>query len=328
MRRFFEQAWEEKGHIAWILAPLSLLYQFGWRAYLAIYQSGIKKPYMPRVPTICVGNCTAGGSGKTPFTLWLAETLTARGHSIVLSTSGYGSPHYKGAAITPQGILDVKEWGDESSMFRELLPDLPLIVGHDRVLAAQLAAQNYPDHILLMDDGFQHLRIKPQISLLIEPLLENDFCFPAGPYREPPSLGEKRATRTLTYESDIHPLPLDAKTLNGKPLPKKTTVQLLCAIAHPSRLTNSLQVAGFHVKYTQIQPDHDPLDAGNLLESIDPKYPLVVTAKDYVKLKNHPDLHRFQVVIVNYRVAPRNPDAFFTWIESKINECRKESIPG
>ncbi|ARU42420.1 tetraacyldisaccharide 4'-kinase [Armatimonadetes bacterium Uphvl-Ar1] len=318
-----ERAWEEKGHLAYILSPLSLLYQLGWRTYLAIYEFGLKKPHIPTIPTIVVGNFTAGGSGKTPFTLYLAQALTERSHPIVLSTSGYGSPKYHGATLAPKGSLDVEEWGDESTMFRELLPDLPLIVGHDRVAAAQLAAQQFPDHILLMDDGFQHLRLKPDLSLIIEPDLENDFCFPAGPYREPKSVGARRATRVLTYDEHIQPLPL----LLNPPLPSNTKVNALCAIGQPHRFLNSLQTIGLQVQKAALRPDHDPLTAGNLFANLDPELPLVVTAKDYVKLKNHPESQYYQISIANYLVAPKHPEEFLNWLESQIHELRKEKTP-
>ncbi|MFM9874717.1 MAG: tetraacyldisaccharide 4'-kinase [Fimbriimonadaceae bacterium] len=327
MRSFFEKAWEEKGHVAWILFPLSLLYQLGWCAYLAIYQFGLKKAYSAQIPTICVGNCTAGGSGKTPFTLYLAEALTNRGHQVIISTSGYGSPRYSGAALAPGGELDVNIWGDESTLFRHLLPDMPLIVGHDRVEAAKVAEKNFPNGILLMDDGFQHLRFKAGISLIIDPILENDFCFPAGPYREPLSIGTKRATRVLNYDEDIHPLPLEVTSFSGEKLPKQSAIQALCAIGQPHRFLNGLEAMGFQLKRTKILPDHDPLNAGNLLSEFDPNLPLLVTAKDFVKLKYHPDISRFNVAIVNYRVAPRDPESFFSWIESKIDELKKEKIP-
>lgn len=327
MRSFFEKTWEEKGHIAWILFPLSLLYQIGWRAYLGIYQLGIKRAYEAKIPSICVGNCTAGGSGKSPFTLYLAEQLTKRGHQIVLSTSGYGSPQYKGATLAPPGPLNVAEWGDESTMLRDLLAELPLIVGHDRVEAAKLAEHHYPNAILLMDDGFQHLRFQSGISLVIEPNLENNFCFPAGPYREPPALGAKRATRVLTYDEDLHPLPIELKTAGGSPFTGEKKIQVICAIGQPHRFINSLGIRGFQIKSSKIFPDHDPLNEGNLLDGFEPNLPLVTTAKDYVKLKSHPKFNQFQIAIVNYRVAPRNPEAFFNWLETKIDELKKEKIP-
>lgn len=302
-----------------MLSPLSLLYQLGWRAYLLCYSSGLLKRYRPAVRTICVGNCTAGGSGKTPFTLYLAEALAARGIPVAVSTSGYGSPRYQGAALAPAGPLNVREWGDESTMFRELLPDIPLIVGHSRVEAAKIAEREFPDRLLLMDDGFQHLPLQPWISLVIEPQLENDFCFPAGPYREPPSLGQRRATRTLTYDRDIHPLPLLVRTPAGDPVPKGP-IHILCAIAHPQRLIDSLALAGYPAQSALTLPDHDPLDAGNLLSRFKGDTPLAVTAKDYVKLKLHPDLARLCVALVDYRVAPRDPDEFFSWLEQKLQE--------
>lgn len=323
MKATIERAWEEKGNLAFILSPLSLLYQLGWRTYLAIYELGFKKPYIPRIPTIVIGNFTAGGSGKTPFTLFLAETLHAKGHQIVLSTSGYGSPKYQGATLAPVGPLNVAEWGDESTMFRELLPDIPLVVGHDRVAAAQIAEKEFPHHIILMDDGFQHLRLKPDLSLIIDPDLENDFCFPAGPYREPKSVGSKRASRILNYDQHLQPLPLQI----NPPISPKSKVNALCAIGQPHRFINSLQTLGIEVQKSILRPDHDPLTDGNLLTNLDPKLPLVVTAKDYVKLKNHPDSQRFKIHIANYQVAPRNREAFFDWLESQIHELYKEKNP-
>lgn len=324
MKKVFEDIWAKKGMAAWLLLPSSYLYQFGWRAYLAIYQFGLKKAFVSEVPTICIGNLTAGGSGKTPFTLAIAEHLKATGRKIVISTSGYGSPKYHGATVAPNGDLDIDLWGDESTMFRTLLADVPLIVGHDRVAAAKLAASHFPDHTMLMDDGFQHLRFKPDVSIIIEPELENDFCFPAGAYREPMSVGHARADRVMTYGADLIAKPVTLESVIGEPVEKGSRVAALCAIAHPHRFTNALITAGYQVTEAVVKPDHDRLDAGNLLDKLDPSLPLIVTAKDFVKLKKRQNLEGRRVSIAHYRVTPRNENEFYPWIESIIDELYKE----
>lgn len=324
VKKFFEDAWATKGMAAWLLLPSSFLYQLGWRGYLAIYQLGIKKAHIPEVPTICIGNLTAGGSGKTPFTLAIAEHLISTGRKVVISTSGYGSPKYHRASVAPAGELDIDIWGDESTMFRTLLPDTPLIVGHDRVEAAKLAAKNFADHVMLMDDGFQHLRIKPDLSIIIEPEVENDFCFPAGPYREPISVGHSRADRVMTYGADLIARPITIENVQGEPIVKGNRVAVLCAIGQPHRFSNALLTAGYQVTEAVVKPDHDRLDAGNLLEKLNPLLPLVVTAKDFVKLRKRQNLEGRRVSIAHYRVTPRNENEFYPWIESIIDELHKE----
>src|SRR5690606_24399390 len=126
------------------------LYQAGWLAYASLYRYGFKRAFVPAIPTICIGNLTAGGSGKTPFTLEITRNLNARGIRAVIGTSGYGSPRYHGATLAPEGPLPIDTWGDEACMLRYLEPEIPLIVGHDRVRAAQIAAEQFPHAVLIM----------------------------------------------------------------------------------------------------------------------------------------------------------------------------------
>ncbi len=323
MRKAFEQIWSEKGIPAWLLFPASLLYQVGWLSYASIYRYGLKRAHIPAIPTICIGNLTAGGSGKTPFTLEIARNLNARGIPTIIGTSGYGSPRYHGATRAPDGPLPIATWGDEATMLRYLEPDIPLIVGHDRVRAAQIAAEEFPESVLLMDDGFQHLRLQPDFAYIIDSEPDNDFCFPAGPYREPRWYGNSRADIVLTYGHDLIAQPVELSH-HGQPFAKGQTVNVLCAVAQPHRFVDSLRLAGFTVKDTLLLADHDPLNALDLLRDFDPKIPLVVTAKDYVKLKERQNLDRFRIAVAHYRVTPRNEDDFYATIIDKINELRQE----
>src|ERR1700740_2610619 len=160
------------------LAPISFLYALGWRSYLALYQLGLKKPSEPHKPVVCVGSLQVGGSGKTPLTLYLAALLRKLGYEVAIGCSGYGCPASEAAKIAPDGPLKASEWGDEPAMIRELLPEVPLIVGRRRVLAAKLCHASFPNSVLLMDDGFQHLPLQKHLSLLAMPPRKNQRCLP------------------------------------------------------------------------------------------------------------------------------------------------------
>ncbi|HVL40476.1 MAG TPA: tetraacyldisaccharide 4'-kinase, partial [Fimbriimonadaceae bacterium] len=168
-----------------LLTPLSWLYTLGWQSYLGMYRLGLKRPQEPHRPVLCVGNLVVGGSGKSPLVLHLARLLRNLGQDVVVSASGYGSPRAAGASVAPDGPLDPAEWGDEPAMLRWLQPDLPIVVGRRRVLAAQLVARSWPGSVMLMDDGFQHLPLHKHLTLLLDPDIPNSQTLPAGPYREP-----------------------------------------------------------------------------------------------------------------------------------------------
>src|SRR5579885_1414322 len=167
------------------LTPLSWLYAAGWQGYLTIYRFGWKKAKAPHHPVVCIGNLKAGGTGKSPVTRYVADVLSSLQRQVVISCSGYGAPRSEAATLTPKGPLDAREWGDEAAMLRAFLPDTPLIVGRDRVEAAKICNKTHPDAVLLLDDGFQHLPLAKDLTILLDPPAENGHCLPAGPYREP-----------------------------------------------------------------------------------------------------------------------------------------------
>ena len=320
MRAFFESLWSGRPDIALLFTPFSLLYSLGWRTYAWLYSSGLKMASRPHSPVVVVGNLTAGGSGKTPFTLWLAAELTKRGRNVVLGMSGYGSPHADGATETPVGQLSALAWGDEPAMARWLMPDLAIIVGRDRVKAAELAHVAFPGHVLLMDDGFQHLRLATDIRLVIDPDEPNGFCFPAGPYREPKRVGHRRATKVLRYGQDLLRLPTTFFGPTGTPAALPERANMLCAIANPWRFHEALHEAGMELLKGDTRADHDSLQAGSLLSQFEPEVPLVVTAKDFVKLRERGDIEGRKVVVGDYRVVPVDESGFLDWLEGKIDE--------
>jgi tetraacyldisaccharide 4'-kinase len=299
------------------LLPGSWLYGLGWQSYLTVYRLGLKRPAEPHVPVICVGNLVAGGSGKTPTALAVADALTALGRRVILSMSGYGAPHAEAASMAPEGELDAAEWGDEPAMVRWLRPELPLIVGRRRVLAAELAHTRDPGAVLLMDDGFQHLPLRKHIGLLIDPAPDNRACLPAGPYREPWS-NRGRADLVFGDEFQIARSALRFVDSNLQPKDAPTGATALCALGSPAGFLKSLAESGVKVVAERLLPDHDTLTAGTLFDGIDLSIPLVVTAKDWVKLKRRTDLGDLNAVIALQDVSVEPEAPFAEWLRGRL----------
>lgn len=306
--------------LRYALWPLSLLYALGWRAYLGLYQTGIKRAKHPHRPILVVGNLTTGGSGKSPLTIHLAQLLGEMGYDVVLSLSGYGSPRAEAAQIAPDGPLDAREWGDEPAMTRRLLPEVPLIVGRRRVLAAELCAERFPKAILLMDDGLQHLPLQKDLAILLdEPAPANPFCLPAGPYREPRSRRNSASLR-IPCRFKIVELPLRFESPSGESVEAPEEANVLCALGRPEKFLESLAFAGVQVRTHRLLPDHDSLSAGTLLESFSREVPLTTTAKDWVKLRLHPDLDGRDIRIARHEIMIEPYEAFRDWLQAKLDE--------
>lgn len=263
-----------------------------------------------------MGNFTVGGSGKSPAVRTIATDLATLGYPVVIGCSGYGSPRSEAATVAPEGNLDAREWGDEPAMLRQWLPNLPIIVGRDRVLAAQLAEQHFPDSILLMDDGLQHLRLEPQIQIALWTPISNPYVLPAGPYREPPRWLEVDLVLSRPFRL--------ARTLQA-PQPKTEaaselgkTVQSLAGIAHPYLFFEPLEAAGFELVKVLSLPDHFQFTSGTLAESFEPSLPILVTEKDWTKLKEIPDIQKWQIWAVPENVTIEPQDEFRSWLRKTI----------
>lgn len=300
------------------LTPASWLYSIGWQSYLALYQLGFKRAAEPHVPVICVGNLAVGGSGKSPVVRYLCELLTDLGFSPVVSCSAYGSPSEEAARIAPEGPLDPLQWGDEPALLRDWIPNLSLIVGRRRVLAAQLCAEAFPLSVMLMDDGFQHLPLKKHLTLLLDRAgKRNRACLPAGPYREP-YRNRERADLTLpgrfsvTY-SDLEFSPHAPSEAN-----------VLCALGSPQGFLQSIRTAQIRILEARLLADHDTLQKGNLFEGLDPAVALLVTEKDWIKLSTRSDIGNRKIVVAK-RKARIEPEAEFReWISNRLNEYKKQ----
>ena len=147
------------------LWPVARVYDAAMLVRSRLYDSGVLDAAAPDLPTISVGNLTVGGTGKTPFSAWLAFKLKVRARPAI-ALRGYGD--------------------DETQVHARLNPDVPVVVNPDRGAAIREAKKHGAD-IVVLDDAFQHRRIARNADIVIlsaEQLLRPHRMLPAGPWRE------------------------------------------------------------------------------------------------------------------------------------------------
>ncbi|MBK8206566.1 MAG: tetraacyldisaccharide 4'-kinase [Planctomycetes bacterium] len=139
---------------------------------LACYRLGICRRHSAGIPVICVGNLTTGGTGKTPAVAWVVQALQTLGRKACIVSRGYKA---EGAG------------NDEQRVLEELCPGVPHIQDPDRVAAARRAKAEGAD-VVVLDDGFSHLRLRRDLDILLFDSL-NPFGYgrmlPRGLMREP-----------------------------------------------------------------------------------------------------------------------------------------------
>nr|WP_320193787.1 tetraacyldisaccharide 4'-kinase [uncultured Desulfobacter sp.] len=180
-----------------VLAGCACLYQAGVRLRYAMYETGLKKKRRLDCPVISIGNLAVGGSGKTPMAVWLAKMLVEKGLRPVVISRGYRGTLENGAAVVSDGrdvFLDAKTCGDEPYMMA-MEKIFPVVVGQDRYEAGLLALETFAPDVIILDDGFQHLRLARDLNLVLldytQPL-GNGRMLPAGRLRETLCMAEKR----------------------------------------------------------------------------------------------------------------------------------------
>ena len=249
------------------------------------------------IPVICVGNLTAGGTGKTPVVMALLERLSGKDVHVV--TRGYG-----GAAQGPLRVIEAKhshaEVGDEPLLLSAFGP---VWVAKDRVAGA-MAAKAAGARIIILDDGFQNPSLLKTKSILVvdaELGFGNGKVIPAGPLREPIAEGLSRADLIIAIGSerhrqrflDTHHLTLPVLEAELKPLQTGmdwTGLRVLAfaGIGRPEKFFNTLKAAGADLIGTRSFGDHAPYrsDLLNrlLAEARSKSAQLVTTEKDAVRL--------------------------------------------
>jgi tetraacyldisaccharide 4'-kinase len=177
--------------LASLLMAGSMLYAGGVRLRAMAYSRGWCQPSRLSRPVISVGNLTAGGTGKTPMTMHLAQLIVDLGYKPVILSRGYKGQYADKALAVGDGrevLAGAKLAGDEPYLMASLLDAVPVVVGRDRYYAGRLAIERFDPDLLLLDDGFQHLKLHRDLNLLLLDASQpfgNSHLLPRGPLREP-----------------------------------------------------------------------------------------------------------------------------------------------
>ncbi|MBR7621231.1 tetraacyldisaccharide 4'-kinase [Phenylobacterium sp. 20VBR1] len=281
-----------------LLTPVSWI----WAAVTAL-RIARAVPVETGVPVICVGNLTAGGTGKTPVVRELLKRLRARYVDAQGLSKGYGGS-LEGPILVDPAKHTAAQVGDEPLM---LAADAPIWISRDRAKGA-VAAAWAGAQALVMDDGHQNPSINKTLSLVVvdgetrnnEWPLGDGAVFPAGPLREPLAVGLARADAViLMLPSDLEaPDPELLAMFPGKPVliarlaptaPPPSGPQVgFAGVGKPWKVERSLQAAGCDLKDFAPFPDHMAYDARTLQSLADRAATfgagLVTTEKDWARL--------------------------------------------
>ena len=208
-----QHLWARTGVLTLLLSPLAALFAaVSWLRRLA-YRRGWLAAISVGVPVIIVGNLSAGGSGKTPLTIWLVNRLRAQGYRPGVVSRGYGGAARGCVEVRPDS--DPAEVGDEPLLIH-LKTSAPVVVGRDRVAAARTLLARHPGvDVIVSDDGLQHYRLQRDLELVVIDAatgLGNGWPLPAGPLREPPSRLNSADAVIQVVRGTAQPHPYGVKT--------------------------------------------------------------------------------------------------------------------
>ena len=307
---------------SWPLRPLlfilSLCYGFIITMRNFLYDhSFIKIQKLPGF-TLSVGNITAGGSGKSPFILFLSQELQKNNFKIVILTRGYNSELNKNDIVLLEKNSSFflkgekkKFYADEAKMYAHKNPEVSVLVSPYRFNAAKeyLKIRKAPD-LWIIDDGFQHRKISRNLDLV---LFDSSLAFeaevlPFGYLRENLKnlnrahdilLTHTEKKKTKDFLSKLHPYLKHQGILKSSfsntwpenPVTKEklpTNIRLIaaiCAIAQPDNFFLSLEKMGLKLSYKKAFSDHKKFSKKDKEKFQDFKV-LITTEKDYYRDPN------------------------------------------
>lgn len=324
--RWLEQHWYRKTPLSIFLLPVSWIYCALMELRRALYRLGIIPVIRLPVPVIVVGNLTVGGSGKTPFVVWLAGFLRSRGLRPGIVLRGYG-----GSAVDwPHGVMpqhDPDVVGDEAVMLARS-SECPVAADPDRVRGARYLIREHRCDVIVSDDGLQHLRLGRDLEIAVidgERRFGNGFCLPAGPLREPTSRLRDIPVRVANGapEPGEFGMALAETALCRVNAPevyaspgsfKGERVRAVAGIGHPARFFAHLRRLGMKVVEHPF-PDHHRYVPRDIRFGDD--LPVIMTHKDAVKCERFAD-ERAWYLMVEAKPDPRAGEEIWRLLKEKL----------
>jgi len=334
MYKWLHRVWYEGAPSYQMLLPLSGLYWLLISLRRCLYGIGVFGRHRALVPVIVVGNITAGGTGKTPVTIWLARELRDRGFSPGIVSRGYGGSR-SSTSMRVDAASDPDIVGDEPVLLAKKT-GCPVVVDANRSRAAEMLVDDAVN-VIIADDGLQHYRLERSYEICVidgARGLGNRLLLPAGPLRETidrlsqvdqvivngrigDMAGELTAVEQNAIEFQL--LAREVCRLNGsltRPIERfsGTTVHAVAAIGNPTRFFDMLRAHGIQVIEHALR-DHAKLTSNDLNFGDD--FDVLMTEKDAVKLKAV-GADKFWTVPVELSIDPLVAGPWLEQIESRL----------
>jgi tetraacyldisaccharide 4'-kinase len=327
--RLLVDAWYKNKRWIQCLRPFSWLFGLVSALRRKLYRN-TARAYTSKYPVIVIGNITAGGTGKTPLVIYLAEKLVEKGFRPGIVSRGYGAK--AGAypfTVTPD--TSFLEAGEEPLMIARHT-GCPVIVDPDRVAAVQKLENEFDINVIISDDGMQHYRLNRTMEIAVvdgQRGFGNGYLLPAGPLREKPArlssvdlvvcngatrhdLPESALRMDLEATHLVHLADNRSLSVHDAFLSSLTArkVHAVAGIGNPERFFNSLCSCGFDI-ITHIYRDHHLYREQDITFADD--LDVVMTEKDAVKCR--------QICSENHwflKVTARLPEAFMQRVLDKL----------
>jgi tetraacyldisaccharide 4'-kinase len=298
-----------------LLFPFAIMYDFVTRVRNLFFDLGIFLQTSFNIPVFIVGNLSLGGTGKTPQIEYLIRLLV-KDHRIAILSRGY--KRKTEGFVLVESIHSAEDVGDEPLQYFQKFKNISVAVDANRVSGIRRLLKSVKPDIILLDDAFQHRKVKGSCSILLtkyDDLFVDDFLLPTGNLRES-QRGAKRANMLLVtkcprniskkQQNEIkHKLAkfgkevfftsikyadeiLGAHIISTQRL-RDNKVLLITGIANPTPLLNyltSLKIDFEHLKF----PDHHRFSERELgiiqnkFDEIQAPSLMLTTEKDYVRL--------------------------------------------
>lgn len=295
--------------------PISLVYAFVVYLRNYLYNTKILSSNSFKTPTICIGNLSVGGTGKTPMIEFLVSQFKDS-YALVVLSRGYGRKTKGFLEATPNS--KVEEIGDEPFQIYSKFPEIKVVVDEDRSNAISRIEKEFKSDLILLDDAYQHRKVTPSVSILLttcQNLYSDDWYLPTGNLRDSKREAKRADIIVVTkcpsdisvveqkkivgkLKSEFHQEVLFSYLEYGKSIVgendnisledyKNQEITLVTGIANPRPLQDYL--TSKNVKFEHLKYKDHHFFTKKELDIFNAKKMILTTEKDFVRLKNKVD---------------------------------------
>lgn len=327
---------------------LSVIYFLVWWCWNFLCEHQWIVPKRVKATVVSVGNLTVGGTGKTPFTIFLAKYYQERGYTVGIVSRGYKGNYRGPVALASDGATlfgSAAISGDEPMMMARRLAGVPIAVSKDRYHGCDMLIEKFNVNLILLDDGFQHRRLYRDLNLLLVDTTEKNFyLLPKGPMREPVSAASRadviiltrqedtpddkvethfNASLLHTYFSPVALINLQTGVSQSPSVLKSDKVLAFCGIGNPQSFLKMLTDLGADVCESVLFRDHfhytnkDIKEIGEKGRRLGVRY-IVTTEKDAIKIESL-SISGIDIFALRIAIAFREPST--VWEKHILPPC-------